>query len=46
MTYTSTQTVGSIATPTVAAATKSTDTNIKKLKIYLRDERKTRQNTK
>ena len=42
MTYTSTQTAAPIVTPIVAAATKSTATNIKKLKIYLRDERKTR----
>ena len=42
----STQTVVQTATPTVAAATKSTVTNIKKLKIYLSDESKDRRNTK
>lgn len=46
MTYTSTQTAGSTVTPTVAVATKSTVTNIKKLKIYLSDESKDRRNTK
>ena len=46
MTYTSTQTADSIATPTVAVATKSTVTNIKKLKIYLSDESKDRHNIK
>lgn len=46
MIYTSTQTAGSIVTPTVAVATKSTTTNIKKLKVYLSDESKTRQNIK
>lgn len=46
MTYGFTQIVGQTATPTVAAVTKSTATNIKKLKVYLRNETKTRQNTK
>ena len=46
MTYTSTRIAGSIATPTVAAATKSTVTNIKKLKIYLSNESKDRHNIK
>lgn len=46
MIYTSTQTVDSIVIPTVAVATKSTATNIKKLKIYLRNESKNRQDTK
>ena len=40
------RTVEQTATPTVAAATKSTATNIKKLKIYLSDESKNRQNIK
>lgn len=46
MIYTSTQTADSIVTPTVAAVTKSTVTNIKKLKIYLSDESKDRHNIK
>lgn len=40
------RTVEQTATPTVAAATKSTATNIKKLKIYLSDESKNRQTTR
>ena len=46
MIYTSTQIVDSIVHPIVAAATKSTVTNIKKLKIYLSDESKDRHNIK
>ena len=46
MTYTSTQIVDLTVRPTVAAATKSTVTNIKKLKIYLSDESKSRHNIK
>jgi hypothetical protein len=34
------------ATPTVAAVTKSTVTNIKKLKVYLSNETKDRRNIK
>ena len=40
------QTVEQTATPTVAAATSRTVTNIKKLKIYLSNESKDRHNTK
>ena len=46
MTYGSMRTVEQTATPTVAAATKSTQSNIKKLKIYLSNESKDRRNTK
>ncbi len=40
------QTADVTATQTVAAVTKSTKQNIKKLKIYLRNESKNRQDTK
>jgi hypothetical protein len=40
------RTVEQTATPTVAAVTKSTVTNIKKLKVYLSNETKDRRNTK
>ena len=46
MTYGSMRTVEQTATPTVALATKSTVTNIKKLKIYLSDESKDRHSIK
>ena len=38
-TYGSTQTAAQTATPIVAAATKATDTNIKKLKMYLSSQK-------
>ena len=40
------RTVEQTVHPTVPAATKSTVTNIKKLKIYLSNESKDRRNTK
>ena len=40
------RTVEQTATPIVAAVTKSTQTNIKKLKVYLSNETKNRRNTK
>ena len=40
------QNVEQTVTPTVAAATSKTVTNIKKLKIYLSNESKDRHNTK
>jgi hypothetical protein len=46
MTFGYTPTAGSIVTPTVALATKSTATNIKKLKIYLSNESKDRHSIK
>jgi hypothetical protein len=46
MTYISTQTVTATVHPIVAAATKSTTTNIKKLKIYLSKDGNDRQDTK
>ena len=40
------RTVEQTATPTVATVTKSTVSNIKKLKVYLNSEREVRHSTK
>ena len=40
------QTVAVTVTPTVATVTKSTKTNIKKLKVYFNNETKDRRNIK
>jgi hypothetical protein len=45
MTYTSMQTVTVMGTPTVAIANSATHTNIKKLKVYLSNEKPRRQHT-
>lgn len=46
MTYTYMQTVIAMGTPTVADANAATHTNIKKLKVYLSNEKPNRQYTK
>lgn len=40
------KTVAQTVTPIVATVTKSTEANIKKLKVYLSNETKTRRHTK